>query len=127
MRQELVLEMPTLSESNQRDHWAVRARRVKAQRWQVYASLIYAYGYDRPSCPLTVTLTRIAPRALDDDNLRGALKACRDGVADWLAPAHAFGQGTDNAPGITWVYAQERGEPNTSSVGIAWVATEQVP
>jgi len=56
----------------------------------------------RPALPCTVLMTRIAPRKLDDDNLRGAFKAVRDQVAAWL--------GVDDAdPRVTWAYAQERG------------------
>ena len=59
----------------------------------------------------TVTLTRIAPRKLDCDNLRGALKAVRDGVADWLGV-------DDGSERITWKYAQERGKPKWHSVRV---------
>jgi len=34
--------------------------------------------------PLRITLVRIGPRRLDDDNLAGALKHVRDGIADSL-------------------------------------------
>lgn len=37
-----------------------------------------------PAAGLTITLTRIAPRKLDGDNLQRSLKAIRDGVADVL-------------------------------------------
>jgi hypothetical protein len=52
-----------------------------------------------------IRLTRVtAPRGkiLDDDNLRGCLKAVRDGVADWLGI-------NDNDPRVSWHYAQRNG------------------
>ena len=56
-----------------------------------------------PPLPVNVTLTRFAPRECDDDNLRGALKACRDGVAD--------SYGIDDAdPRIHFDYGQEIGK-----------------
>jgi hypothetical protein len=54
---------------------------------------------------LIITLTRIRPTrrvALDDDNLRGSLKACRDGIADALGT-------TDANPRLEWRYAQDTG------------------
>jgi hypothetical protein len=54
--------------------------------------------------PLVVTLTRVAPsNGLDGDNLQGSLKACRDGVADWLGV-------DDRDPRVTWLYEQRRGK-----------------
>ncbi len=38
----------------------------------------------KPWLPCTVTLTRIAVRALDDDNVATAMKRCRDGIAKAL-------------------------------------------
>jgi len=49
--------------------------------------------------PVVVTMTRLGLGELDDDNLRRALKACRDVVADWLATA-------DNDKRIIWKYRQ---------------------
>jgi hypothetical protein len=98
----------TVSESNSREHWAPKAKRVKAHRLAAFAHVTRSL-----LCPLpiVVTLVRIAPRALDDDNLRGALKATRDGVAD------AFGV-NDRDPMVQWVYAQRRGEPKAFAVEI---------
>ena len=52
--------------------------------------------------PIVVTMTRVSPRAFDDDGLRSALKAIRDGIAD------VFGIG-DATPLIEWRYEQRRG------------------
>jgi hypothetical protein len=48
-----------------------------------------------------VTLTRLAPRMLDDDNAIAGMKAVRDAVADCLVVL-------DNDPRVEWRYAQER-------------------
>jgi len=98
---ELDLPLRVISSLNQREHWAAKARRAKQERvttaWMLAAE-------PKPSLPCVVLLTRIAPRKLDDDNLRGAFKAVRDEVARWL--------GVDDAdPRVRWAYAQTRGRP----------------
>lgn len=98
----------TVSESNRREHWAPRAARVKAHRLVAFA---YVTRHLLCPLPIVVTLTRVAPRALDDDNLRGCLKATRDGVAD------AFGV-TDRDPRVTWRYEQRSGAPRAYAVEI---------
>lgn len=116
----------TVSESNARGHWASRARRACEQRAVVRFALLpsligirlaHVWPHQTKASPhFDVLLTRIAPRDLDDDNLRGALKACRDGVADALLL-------DDRSPWLTWVYAQERGKPKEYAVRIvieAW-------
>ena len=57
-----------------------------------------------PEPPLTITLTRIGPRTLDDDNLAGGFKHVRDGVADWLGI-------DDGDKRLTWRYEQRKGAP----------------
>jgi len=97
----LTLPIRLKSSLNQREHWAKKAKRVKAER---DATAWVLGSRPRPALPCTVLLTRIAPRTLDDDNLRGAFKAVRDEVARWL--------GVDDAdPRVRWEYAQERGQP----------------
>jgi hypothetical protein len=70
----------TVSEANSHQHWRERQRRAKEQRLLSFVTV--------PSCvrnmapPLRITLTRLAPRRLDSDNLAGSMKAVRDGVAD---------------------------------------------
>ena len=64
-----------------------------------------------PDVPVVVTLTRIAPRALDGDNLQGAFKAMRDEVAKWIGVP-------DNHPSVTWEYGQRRGGVGEYAVSI---------
>jgi len=86
------------SEANQREHWAVKAKRAKLQR-----NMACALTKFHP-LPVTVTLTRVGVRLLDDDNLAGGFKAVRDGIADRLGVP-------DNDPRITWRYEQRKGNP----------------
>jgi hypothetical protein len=105
----LALGLP--SESNARGHWAEKARRASAARG--LASLATrAYSASYCGVPvfrwfggtgIVVTLVRLAPRELDDDNVRGALKSVRDGVAD------ALGLASDRDKRVTWRYEQRKG------------------
>jgi len=63
------------------------------------------------SGPVAITLTRIALRVLDTDNLASGLKAVRDGVADALGV-------NDGSSRIEWRYAQERGKPGEYAVRV---------
>lgn len=84
--------------ANLREHWRKRSARTKMHREAAAKTVI------RYPLPIAVTLTRIASRKLDDDNLQGGFKALRDGIADKLGVP-------DNDPGIEWRYAQEKGKP----------------
>lgn len=92
-----------VSEANRREHWAARHRRSSSQRAAIWAALLLA-GEERPVPPLTVTMARIGPRLLDDDNLAGGFKAVRDAIAKWL--------GVDDGPTsrVEWRYEQRRGK-----------------
>lgn len=96
------------------------ARKAKRQREETTLTLL-ARGRP-PGEAWTITLTRVAPRRLDDDNLARALKAIRDGVADYLLPANRGNKvrrWADDSDGrITWRYDQTRGAPKTYAVRI---------
>lgn len=92
----------TISAINAREHWAVRAKRVKAERRATAWALRVASAEGLLDREPIVRLTRLmGPRGrmLDDDNLRSALKSVRDAVAEWL-------RADDADERITWVYAQ---------------------
>ena len=107
MRIEIAMALP--SSANLREYWAARAKRARAQRWTVRCHLAaqrwsvqeHAVAHVRAQHLLRIRLTRIAPRVLDTDNLAASLKACRDGVADWLGI-------DDGDEHLLWEYAQER-------------------
>jgi len=86
---------------NDREHWRVRAKRVKDEYVVTAWCLL---GELKPAIPCTVLLTRCAPSAgLDSDNLQGALKAVRDAIADWL------GVNDKHTEQVRYEYKQERG------------------
>lgn len=99
------------STANLREHWAAKHRRTAPQ--QKAAALLSKSLVRQLRPALTVTLTRVSPRELDDDNLRGALKAVRDGVASALRL-------DDRCPLVAWAYAQRRGAPHENAVEIAF-------
>jgi hypothetical protein len=87
------------------------SKRRKAQREKARWVLLGALMAERVSLPVDVTITRIAPRKLDDDNLAASAKSLRDGIADALGCK-------DNDPRVTWTYAQAKGEPKQYAVRV---------
>ncbi len=112
LRLELPLKLP--SAGTLREHWRVRAARVKAQRaWVTVAmtqrskgataSLNFVVASLMGGESMVCTLTRISPRKLDSDNLQFAFKAVRDQVAEELGI-------DDGSDAVLWQYAQESGK-----------------
>ena len=94
--------MRLLSENEvRRLYWRRRAESSKRERWLVRA-LLHGERGSPPKPPLVIVITRCSPGKLDSDNLAGACKALRDGVADWLGV-------DDGSDELTWRYSQERG------------------
>ena len=111
------------SKTNARGHWATRAKVAKLQRQHGRYSVTAAFrSANRPDPGkwlasiqpgwVEIWFVRISPRALDDDNLRDALKSVRDGVAD------AFGL-ADNDARFSFRYSQRRGTPTRLLITIA--------
>ena len=96
---DLVVPVATISEANARSHPQARATRVRRQRETVTAHL--ARYPARPLPVARVRLVRLGERALDTDNLAGALKAVRDAVAAWLCVDDGL------RGGIVWEVDQE--------------------
>lgn len=91
------LSLPSLA--NVRWHWTKIARIKQKQRARVRSAI---RDVPLPMLPLVITITRIGPRKLDDDNLATACKAVRDEVAARM--------GTDDgSPLYTWRYEQRIG------------------
>ena len=104
---EFPMELPSVA--NLREHWRPKAERAKRHRGETYLQLrTRALEH---SVPCTVKLTRIAPRPLDGDNLQSSLKACRDGVADFLKV-------DDRDARVQWLYAQEKGKPKQQALRV---------
>ena len=115
----VLLPIRTWSEANQRVHWGKRARRAKKQREAARMFVRIARRYLPKVRSAAVTLTRIAPRSLDSDNLASAMKAVRDGVADALGI-------DDGSSLLEWRYAQERGKPGEYAVRVVIQETAPV-
>ena len=94
----------TESELNKHDGWRCRARRSSATKGTIKLILrTSGLGYV-PGLATKIVLTRIAPCALDVDNLHSALKASRDAVAEW------FGFESDReSEALAWECLQEKG------------------
>lgn len=114
----IVVDIPVriISEANSRQHWRKAAARKQLHR---QTARLVLQQYARPmgeSELFTITLTRVAPRKLDDDNLSSGFKAVRDGVADWLGI-------DDGSPRICWQYAQEKSKAGeyAARVHVSWV------
>ena len=88
---------------NNRGHWSAASRRAKQERelthWVTASELRRSGFLLRPGA--VITMTRVSAGTLDDDNLQGACKHVRDGIAD------AFGV-PDNDPRIEWRCQQEK-------------------
>lgn len=105
---EVLVPIKTQRGQNNREHHFARHRRVKAERGAACRLTKSAlWGRENLSAAdyalkIRVTITRISSGTLDGhDNLRGAVKAIVDGVAD------AFNR-KDDDPYFTWEYAQEK-------------------
>lgn len=116
----LVLTLPLriASVRNAREHWAAKAKRTAAHRGAArlhLLSLMKRSGLGRSMLlPARVTLTRIAPRRLDDgDNLSDAFKDVRDGVAD------ALGVNDGDIASVVFDYAQRRGRAKEYGIEIS--------
>lgn len=112
MNASFYIPLRIVSEANSRGHWASKARRVKNQRTAI-ALAWQAANMPSERKPSRVTLTRLAPRKLDLDNLQGAFKAVRDELA-------ALCRFDDRDESVTWVYAQERAKTYGVRVEVEW-------
>lgn len=91
----------TVSESNQREHWATKHRRNKRQQEAVgYAMLAVRPLLPKP--PVLVTLTRFAYCRLDPGNLEASFKHVQDAVAKML------GVDDGDQVRVSWLYEQEK-------------------
>lgn len=111
VRLEAPLGAPLPSGANLREHWAVKAKRTKAHRAFARAALQtqgrqwlahWRTMASNERLRVAVRFTRVATRALDDDNLAYAFKAWRDGIAEAVGI-------DDGSPRWTWEYHQRKG------------------
>ena len=104
------IPIKTVSESNQREHYMAKARRKKAH---TEAGLLLTREALAKHGPLLrITLTRVAPRTLDQDNLVASFKGIQDGVAEALRI-------DDGSPAIEWIYQQATdGKPKSYHIHV---------
>jgi hypothetical protein len=112
------IPIKTVSESNSSEHWSKKAKRHRQQ--QFFVRLAMNEHLSEVKLPCEIKLIRLAPRLLDDDNLRGCLKYVRDEISECLIPEKAgtyiTRSGTvrrikgraDSDPRLTWAYGQEK-------------------
>ena len=116
---EFELPIKTISEANRRYNWGkgrfIHLRRHRKQREAVRLMMNTHLDRVPDGRPLRITLIRIGPRRLDDDNLAGAMKHVRDGIADSLE----IDDGDETQ--AVWAVAQEEGARGQYSV---WVRIE---
>ena len=110
---EIRMQVKIVSVANLRLHWAVKAKLAKSHRSKAFSALASVAAPPAPPC--TLVLTRVAPRALDGDNLQSAFKAVRDGVADWLGVDDGHQQ-------LDWQYKQRKDGPKVYAVEIEVIA-----
>lgn len=85
MANPLIFEIPirTVSETNQRCHWAKKAKRTKEQRG-LAGLFTRQWLNDLPPKPWRITMTRVGKRRLDAGNVPPAMKGPQDGMCDAL-------------------------------------------
>lgn len=96
----VMLHIHTVAGLNQREHWVVRANRVKRER--MYGCIAARKLCKSRHPPSVVTFTRYSAALMDTDNLPQCAKGLRDSIAKYC--------GVDDGPSgpISWVYKQEK-------------------
>lgn len=107
------LPIRTVSEPNMRDGRWKKSARAKEQRELARMACNVPLSPARTATGIAIYLIRFGKGKLDGDNLQGALKAVRDGVADALGMK-------DNDPRISWLYGQERAETYSVRIAAGW-------
>lgn len=94
MKFHIPIKLPSLP--NERMHWRAL---VRIKHEQQLATHLCMMDKVVPPMPLTITITRVGPRKLDDDNLAASCKFVRDQIARMV--------GTDDgSPLYEWQYEQ---------------------
>jgi len=103
---EWILPIRTWSELNKHEHWRAGHLRHQAQKYKI--NMHYRHQGIRIDPPAHIVLSRMSPRLLDDDNLPGALKYCRDALADCIVPGLKPGRSDDEKYGLSFEVKQEK-------------------
>lgn len=112
---ELVLPIRTVSEANSSEHWTKKSKRHRIQKKVVWWTL----NDKRPPVrtPLTITLTRVAPRYMDPSNLVSSFKYIEDACAEYFHPGLAPGR-ADGFGDISFIHKQIKGNPKEYKIKI---------
>jgi hypothetical protein len=102
---------------NHAKHWA-KQHKQKKKTAMIIRCLLNAHKW--PSLPLSITLTRIAPRSLDYDNLVPSWKFLADCIGDCLIPGLAPGR-ADGTGELRFHYAQVKGKVREYAIEISIV------
>ena len=95
------LPVRTISEANQREHWAVKNKRKNQQQQLTHMMLERVKAALKAKKWKRIKLTRFGKRDMDADNLAGSFKHVQDAIAAFI--------GVDDGK-IKWEYAQDRGD-----------------
>ncbi len=115
------IHVRTISEANIRSHWAKNYRLHQSQG--LLASIETKRALDLedaflwPDSQITITMTRVGGNKMDGDNLQGALKYIRDGIAGALAPGLPPGR-ADGLDRFTWKYSQRKGKRSEPKIEV---------
>lgn len=74
-----------VSEANNRQHWSKKNERKKSQQIEINVEMSNAIKRRTIALPCVITLCRVGPKYIDDDNLANAFKGCRDHSAGHFA------------------------------------------
>jgi hypothetical protein len=101
------LNIATVSEANNTDHWTKKAKRRKTHNMFIRLSFS-KHTNGQVATPCKIRLVRLGKRFLDvGDNLPMAFKGIRDELASLILPNMARGQ-ADADSRIEWEYDQEK-------------------
>ena len=95
-------DIKTVSEANQREHWATKNRRKKEQQMAFRAYWrLQSVRQRSVNEPTAITFTRYSCKELDQDNLAGAFKHVQDQLARELGI-------DDGDAAVKWKYEQRK-------------------
>lgn len=117
---EAAFEVPikTAAHVNDRRHWRAQKRDSDSEKLALRLAWMGAGRPTPPTLPVHVRFTRIAPRALDADNLRTAPKFIQDELCRCIGLARANGQARDEGDVLRVHHHQECGKPREYAVRV---------
>lgn len=100
-------------------HWRRDWERRRGERAATRLAW-YAAGQPKLKTPAAITLTRVAPREFDDDNLRGSMKSVRDELCEIAGVKDG-----PRAP-VSFLYDQRKPDaPRQAWVEVSWCPAER--